>query len=127
MDWQFDNSIPIYTQLIYKFRLAIASGELLPGDKLAAVRELATQAGVNPNTMQRAFQELERLGLVYALRSSGRYVTEDMKIIYENKKALAEEHIRKFVGSMKELGFDKKQILELIEKTEEQNGDNIGM
>ena len=127
MDWQFDNSIPIYTQLVYKFRLAIASGELLPGDKLAAVRELAAQAGVNPNTMQRAFQELERLGLVFVQRSSGRYVTEDMKIIFENKKALAEEHIRKFVGSMKELGFDKKQILELIGNMEEQNGDNIGM
>lgn len=127
MDWKFDNSTPIYTQLVYKFRLAIASGELLPGDRLAAVRELAAQAGVNPNTMQRAFQELERLGLVYAQRSSGRYVTEDTKIIYENRKILAEEHIRKFVGSMKELGFDKQRILELINNMEEQNGDITGM
>ena len=127
MDWQFDSSVPIYTQLVYKFRLAIASGELLPGDKLPGVRELAMQAGVNPNTMQRAFQELERLGLVYAQRSSGRYVTEDLKSILETKKALAKEHITKFVESMKKLGFDKKQIIELIGKTEEEYGSDHGM
>ena len=65
MNWQFDNNLPIYTQIVYKYRLAIASGEMKPGEKLAAVREIAFEASVNPNTMQRAFQELERLGLVY--------------------------------------------------------------
>ena len=118
MDWQFDNNLPIYTQIVYKFRLAIASGELKPGEKLAAVRDTAFQAGVNPNTMQRAFQELERLGLVYTQRSSGRYVTEDTKIISAARNALAEEFMKQFLRSMSGLGLDRRQIIDLLRKGE---------
>ena len=114
MNWQFDNNLPIYTQIVDKYRLAIASGELKPGEKLAAVRDVAFQAGVNPNTMQRAFQELERLGLVYTQRSSGRYVTEEADIISDTRKKLAEEFVRRFLASMSGLGLDREQIMELI-------------
>ena len=94
MDWQFDSSMPIYTQLVYKIELAIVSGEFVRGQRLSAVRDMAAEAGVTPNTMQRAFQELEWQGLVYTQRSSGRYVTEDMSVIENTKQALAREDIK---------------------------------
>ena len=119
MNWQFDNNLPIYTQIVYKYRLAIASGELSPGEKLAAVRDLAFQAGVNPNTMQRAFQELERLELVYTQRSSGRFVTEDMDVISDTRNKLAEEVVRRFLSSMSGLGLNREQIIDMI-------NDNVG-
>ena len=101
MEWQFDNSMPIYTQLINKIELAIVSGEYVRGQRLPAVRDLASEAGVNPNTLQRAFQELERLGLVYTQRSNGRFVTEDMTVIEKTKQTLAQESIRSFMDSMR--------------------------
>lgn len=125
MNWQFDNNTPIYTQLVYKFRLEIASGQLQPGSKLPAVRDISSQAGVNPNTMQRAFQELERLGLVYTLRSSGRFVTEDMAVIENTKKTLAQEQIERFMESMKALGFDRQQIITLLEDTKEEKDGTV--
>lgn len=119
MDWQFDNNLPIYTQIVYKYRLAIASGELRPGEKLDAVRDVAFQAGVNPNTMQRAFQELERLGLAYTQRSSGRFVTEDMGVISDTRNKLAEEFVRRFLSSMSGLGLDRQQIIDMIDNEKE--------
>ena len=75
MDWTFRNDLPIYSQLVDRIKLAIVSGALPPGERLASVRDLATEAGVNPNTMQRALQELERQGLVFSQRTAGRFVT----------------------------------------------------
>ncbi len=125
MNWQFDGNLPIYTQIVYKYRLAIASGELDPGEKLAAVRDIAFQAGVNPNTMQRAFQELERLGLVFTQRSSGRFVTEDTDVISETREKLAEEFVSGFLKSMSDLGLGREQIIEMIkEEREEDNGNS---
>ncbi len=125
MNWQFDGNLPIYAQIVYKYRLAIASGELDPGEKLAAVRDIAFQAGVNPNTMQRAFQELERLGLVFTQRSSGRFVTEDMDAISETREKLAEEFVSGFLKSMSDLGLSREQIIEMIkEEREEDNGNS---
>lgn len=124
MEWQFDNSIPIYTQLVDKIKLAIVSGEYTRGQRLAAVRDLASEAGVNPNTMQRAFQELERLGLVYTQRSNGRFVTEDEDVIETTKKALAEASIRSFMDSMQRIGYTREDIIRLLESSEKE--DNNG-
>lgn len=118
MVWSFDNNLPIYTQLISHIKLAIASGELLPGDRLSTVRELAAEAGVNPNTMQRAFQELEREGLVFSQRSSGRFVTEDTAVIDNVKLSLAEQNTDAFLTAMKRLGYEKKEIIKLLESRE---------
>lgn len=128
MEWQFDNSMPIYTQLINKIELAIVSGEYVRGQRLPAVRDLASEAGVNPNTLQRAFQELERLGLVYTQRSNGRFVTEDMTVIEKNKQTLAQESIRSFMDSMRRIGFSREEIIKLLEsseKEEKENGSSI--
>lgn len=121
MEWQFDSNMPIYTQLVDKIKLAIVSGEYTRGQRLSAVRDLAAEAGVNPNTMQRAFQELERLGLVYTQRSSGRFVTEDESVIEAAKKALAEESIRSFMDSMRRIGYTREDIIRLLESGEKED------
>ena len=121
MEWQFDSNMPIYTQLVDKIKLAIVSGEYTHGQRLSAVRDLAAEAGVNPNTMQRAFQELERLGLVYTQRSSGRFVTEDENMIEAAKKALAEENIRSFMDSMRRIGYTREDIIRLLESGEKED------
>lgn len=121
MDWSFNNDMPIYSQLVDKIKLSIVSGQLPPGEKLNTVRELAAEARVNPNTMQRAFQELEREGLVFSQRSSGRYVTEDMEAIMEAKANMAQAYIRDFTRSMEKLGFTKEEIIKLIRDEKEED------
>ena len=126
MNWHFNSDMPIYTQLVSQIKFAIVSGELPPGERMSTVRDLASEAGVNPNTMQRAFQELEREGLVFSQRSSGRFVTEDVSIIEKAKMALAQEHISKFISSMERLGYDRAEIIALLEgKNEEDNNGGI--
>ena len=112
--------MPIYTQLVDKIKLSIVSGQLPPGEKLSTVRDLAAEAKVNPNTMQRAFQELERAGLVFSQRSSGRYVTEDVEIIMEAKKAMARQYVQSFMKSMEQLGYTGEEILHLLEEGEKE-------
>ena len=89
MEWEFRADAPIYTQLCEQLTLAIVSGVFGPGERLPAVRELAVDAGVNPNTMQRALSELERNGLVYTQRTAGRFVTEDFARIEQEQQRLA--------------------------------------
>lgn len=119
MDWKFRNDLPIYSQLVDKIRLGIISGELPPGARLASVRDLATEAGVNPNTMQRALQELEREGMVYAQRTAGRFVTEDTDVIGRSKEAMAEDLIRGFLAAMEKLGYGRDDITALLETKKE--------
>jgi len=95
----------------------IISGVYKPGDKLPSVRELAAEASVNPNTMQKALSELERTGLVYSQRTSGRFITEDKKMIDELKSELAKEIISQFLENMKKLGFQKEDALLLMNQT----------
>ena len=90
MNWEFNNDRPIYTQIVEQIKLFIVSGEIAAGSKLASVRELAADAEVNPNTMQKALSELERIGLMHANRTSGRFITEDNAMILKVKQELAE-------------------------------------
>ena len=109
-----------------QIKLAIVSGVYLPGERLAPVRELAMEAGVNPNTMQRALQELEREGMVYTQRTSGRFVTEDTKVIESAKKLLAESQIKSFLEQMTRLGYPREEIVSLLKASigeEEKNAD----
>ena len=77
MSWEFQDHLPIYAQLMDTLKRRIITGRYLPGEKLPSVRELAAEAGINPNTVQRAFSELEREGLIYTQRATGKYVTEN--------------------------------------------------
>ena len=124
MDWKFRSDLPIYSQLVEQIKLGIVSAKLFPGERLMSVRDMATEAGVNPNTMQRALQELERDGMVYSQRTAGRFVTENMQVIEREKKKFAEEQIRSFLEAMKKLGYQWEEILSLLKEKEEENGDS---
>ena len=114
MQWQLEGDRPIYQQLVDQIMMQIVSGQRKAGDKVPAVRELAAEAGVNPNTMQRAMAELERDGLVYSQRTSGRFVTEDETMIQQAKRGLAERHIKTFVAAMVRLGFRREEMIALL-------------
>ena len=116
MEWKFRSDQPIYSQLVEQIKLGIVSGNFQPGERLASVRDMAAEAGVNPNTMQRALQELERDGMVYSQRTAGRFVTEDMRVIEFAKKQFAEEQIRGFLEAMGKLGYGRAEILALLEE-----------
>ena len=123
MEWNFRSDLPIYSQLVERIKLGIVSGNFRPGERLPSVRDMAAEAGVNPNTMQRALQELERDGMVYAQRTAGRFVTEDMRVIEHTKKQFAEEQIRSFLNAMGKLGYRREEILSLLaEEKEEEHG-----
>ena len=116
MSWDLSNDRPIYLQLMEKIQQDIVSGVYQPGDRLPSVRELALDAAVNPNTMQKALSELERTGLVYSQRTSGRFITEDEKMLKELKSQLAQEHIPDFFEKMRQLGFPQEETLTLIQE-----------
>lgn len=114
MQWNLNSERPVYLQLIEQIQAGIISGYFKPGDKLPSVRDLAADAAVNPNTMQKAFTELERIGLVYTNRTSGRFITSDEKLIKELKEESAINEIKEFIKKMKQLGLDADEIIELI-------------
>ena len=116
MAWNLDSSRPIYAQNAELVRLDIISGLYAPGTKLPSVRELAAQAKVNPNTMQKALAELERTGLVHSMRTSGRFITEDTEMIQRMKEDLAEDQIREFLEKMSGMGFKPQDTLAFIER-----------
>lgn len=114
MAWEFENDRPIYTQLLEKIQKMIVSGKYKPGDRLPSVRDLATEAAVNPNTMQRALTELERMGLVYSQRTTGRMITDDIELIGKVKEQIAMEQIKSFVKAMEEIGYSDQDTIEVL-------------
>ncbi|MDE6951544.1 MAG: GntR family transcriptional regulator [Lachnospiraceae bacterium] len=100
-----------------KLKRDIVTGIYKPGDKLPSVRDLAGEAAVNPNTMQRAFSELEREGLVYTKRTNGRFITEDMAMISQLKEEMALDAISQFLNSMQQLGFSTQETLTLLKES----------
>ena len=117
MRWNIRSDAPVYSQLVEHIKLAIISGEFPLGSRLPSVRELAAEAGVNPNTMQRAFAELERDGLVLTQRTAGRTVTEDASRIEAVKRCLASAAIQTFWVSMRLLGFDQGEALKMLSES----------
>ena len=92
----------------------IITGEINGGDKLPSVRELSTKLRVNPNTIQRTYQELERENLVFTQRGMGTFVTEDKQIVKNLKKDMASDIIESFISEMKGLGFSYDEIAEVV-------------
>lgn len=114
--WELDSERPVYIQLVEKLQADIISGYYKPGDKLPSVRDLATEAMVNPNTMQKAMSELERTGLIYTNRTAGRFITSDEGIIRKLKEEAAASQVKDFIERMKQLGYEPEQVLRLLEK-----------
>lgn len=120
MEWNFKSGQPIYTQIIDQLKVKIAIGEFKPGEKIPSVRELAMEASVNPNTMQRALSEIEREGLVYTVRAKGRFVTDEPEKLQYLKSNLAKEHVKKLFSKLEELGIEKKEIVDIVIKWSEE-------
>ena len=114
MQWELRGDRPIYQQLVEKLTEQIVSGQLAAGEKVPPVRELAAQAGVNPNTMQRALAALEESGLVSAQRNTGRYVTQDEACIRETRRSLAQAEIDAFCARMRQLGYTQEELATLF-------------
>lgn len=119
MAWQFNSERPIYTQLLEKILFLIISGRYPAGSKLPSVRDLASEASVNPNTMQRAMAELERSGLIYSQRTSGRFVTDDGVLIQKMKESIAREKILVLFQEMEQLGYSPSQSVSLVHKIQD--------
>ena len=117
MAWNLQSDRPIYAQLVDQIQRMIVTGIFPAGSRLPSVRELAAEAAVNPNTMQKALSELERSGLVYSHRTSGRFITDDQPLIRKMREELAGECIRQFLAQMQDLGFEDNETVEMLEKT----------
>ena len=114
MAWTLDSGRPVDAQIIERLQLDIITGRYKPGEKLPSVRELASEAAVNPNTMQKALSELEQSGLLYTQRTSGRFITEDTELIHRLKNDLATMQVREFIRKMRQMGLGDNEILQLI-------------
>ena len=114
MDKKIDDNIPIYVQIMNSVKEAIAAGELRPSDRVPSVRELARDFEVNPNTMQRALNELEREGLLVSERTSGRFVTADRELIEQLKNEMAAETADNFRREMAALGFSDEEMIDFF-------------
>ena len=123
MAWNLDTDRPIYAQLVERIQMQIVSGYYPPGGKLPSVRELAAVAAVNPNTMQKAFAELERNGLIITQRTNGRTVTEDTELIKGIRRSLAKEYVDLYFSQMKNLGYLRREAVEMIEERKTEEGD----
>ncbi|HEK9097323.1 TPA: GntR family transcriptional regulator [Streptococcus equi subsp. zooepidemicus] len=114
MSWKFDEKSPIYAQIAQHVMLQIISQEIKSGDQLPTVREYAEIAGVNPNTMQRAFTELEREGMVYSQRTAGRFVTDNQELIARKRRELAINELKSFINNMIKMGFERSEIIPVL-------------
>ena len=110
----FQNERPIYLQIVEQMEMEIMSGHYPKGSKLPTVRELAMQYKVNPNTMQKAFVELEQRGLVFAKRTSGRYVSENESVIENVKQQAAKAKTQEYIRYVRQLGLEEEDILRLF-------------
>lgn len=116
VQWKLDKDRPICPQIVETICVAIASGELEPQQKLMSVREFAVQAGVNPNTVQKALETLERLGIIYSVRGSGSFVAEDNSVAKNTLERIISERTAEFFAQMSALGFDTEKTKKYIEE-----------
>ncbi len=112
----FNNDRPIYLQIIDELKLEIISGKLGTNEKLPSVRDFSQMLKVNPNTLQKALMELERIGLIYTERTNGKFVTQDEKIISKVKQEIIENKIIKFYKDMQDIGIEKEDIIKYIKE-----------
>lgn len=118
--WKIESDRPIYLQLVETLQQQILTGVYPPGGKLPSVRDLAAEAAVNPNTMQKALGELEWLGLVYAQRTAGRFITDDRERLEQMKEQLAAEQVQIFLKKMSEMGLSRQDVIALLERAEKE-------
>lgn len=116
MAWKFSSDKLIYTQIAERITLSVLSGEYECGQQIPSVRQLALEAAVNPNTVQRAFAELENEGIIISKGTIGRYVTEDTEVIENCRKKSAKQTVASFAKSIQPLNLSKQEIIKMIEE-----------
>ncbi|MBC1981588.1 GntR family transcriptional regulator [Listeria welshimeri] len=116
---KFDDSKPIYKQIVHYIHTEIVTSIYAAGDKLLSVRELATKLEVNPTTIQRAYAELEEAGIIYTVRGTGKYLTEDKRRIEQLENDIAKQLTENFINEMSKLGINKEKIIAWVKKVEE--------
>lgn len=116
MGWIMSGDMPIYLQLIEEIKIRIIAGVYKSGEKMPTVRELALEASVNPNTMQKALSELERMGLIFSQRTNGRYVTDNVEQIELAKVDLSKMFTDEYLTMMRKLGMSDDEIIRTVEK-----------
>lgn len=116
MDYKFDNDKPIYKQLLEQLKLHIVTGKYAPNEKLPSVREFAIELKVNPNTIQRALSELENIGLIETKRTTGKFVTDDKKIMHNIKEEIINDIMSNFFRNIENLNITNKEIIDYINK-----------
>lgn len=121
MSWDLSSDRPVYLQIVEKIQSDIVAGVYKAGDKLPSVRELAAEAAVNPNTMQKALTELEKTGLVYTNRTSGRYISEDKNLLLQMRKDLASKETASFLKKMKLYRYSEEDLFQLIKDLNKDN------
>lgn len=116
--WQagFDERYPIYQQIISHFSRSLVKGEIAPGERIPSIRDLAVLLKVNANTIQRAYQEMERSQLIYSQRGTGYFVMNNEHIVEDVKTSMVRETASRFLGEMRALGFADKQIVSELSK-----------
>lgn len=116
MDWKLDKNKPICPQITERICAMIADGTYKPGDKLPSVREIAIDAGVNPNTVTKSMEQLEARRLISTARGMGSYVSEDISYAREMADELTRNKIASFFGEMSTMGYSNEQIKEMIRR-----------
>ena len=116
MEWNLDKSRPICPQMCEKLSAGIASGEFAPGERLMSVREAALAAGVNPNTVQKSFEELERRGVIYSVRGSGWFVSEDTTRASSDVRKMIEDKTADYFEDMARLGLSAEETKKVVEE-----------
>ncbi|EGY4445732.1 GntR family transcriptional regulator [Listeria monocytogenes] len=116
---KFDDSKPIYKQIVHYIHTEIVTGIYKAGDKLLSVRELARKLEVNPTTIQRAYAELEEAGIIFTVRGTGKYLTEDKRRMEQLENDIAKQLTENFISEMSKLGINKEKIIAWVKKVEE--------
>lgn len=112
----FDPNLPIYLQIMNFVKKLIVRGILKPGDKIPSVRDMALFLGVNPNTVQKAYEELEREGTIFTKRGQGNFVNDDENIVERIKETMVKELVERYRKELEELGISKKEIFDLLKE-----------
>ena len=125
MAWELDGNRSIYSQLVEVILRRIVTGVYPAGSRLDSVRDLASEAGVNPNTMQRALMELERTGMITTQRTSGKFVTENQEMIHDVKKKMANQAVNRLLAEMEKLGIEKEDVIEIIRRNSDERDNGV--
>lgn len=116
MAWRFTSDRPVYIQIAERMTMSVLSGEYAPGEQIPTVRQLAEEAAVNPNTVQRAFSELENSGIVVSKGTLGRFVTEEASVIDDCRNRMAKNIVAKFVENLGSLSIPEETAIEMIKE-----------